>query len=243
AAGRIAEAGLDGVEILCGFGYLISQFLNPHTNQREDEFGGSREHRSRFLKEILQRCRNRLGTEKTLGIRISISELTSSSIAPEEMLEICQSIDNEGLVDYFSVISGSSAAPEGWIKVFPPMAIEPGFVSADSAKLKKTVKAPVLVTGRINQPQIAEQILSDGHADMIGMARGLIADPELPKKARAGLTDDIRACVGCNQACVGHRLAHFPVSCIQHPVTGRELELGTITPAKAPLNVMIVGGG
>ena len=243
AAGRIAEAGLDGVEILCGFGYLISQFLNPHTNQREDEFGGTRENRSRFLKEILTRCRNRLGTEKTLGIRISISELTNTSIAPEEMLEICEDIDSEGLVDYFSVISGSSAAPEGWIKVFPPMAIEPGFVSADAALLKETVKSPVLVTGRINQPQIAEQILSDGHADMIGMARGLIADPELPNKARSGLTDDIRACVGCNQACVGHRLAHFPVSCIQHPVTGRELELGAITPAKEPLNVMVVGGG
>ncbi len=243
AARRLAEAGLDGVEILCSLGYLISQFLNPHTNRRDDEFGGCFENRLKFLREILNSVRATLGAEKTLGIRISLSEFTGNAMSPEEMLKICQVIEQDGMVDYYSVITGSSATPEGWVRVFPPMAIEPGFVAGDSARLKQAVSKPVLVAGRINQPQLAEQILADGSADMIGMARALIADPDLPGKAKSGQVDDIRACIGCNQACVGHRLAHHPISCIQNPVSGRERELGVPKSIRTARKVMVVGGG
>ena len=243
AAGRLVEAGLDGVEILCSLGYLISQFLNPHTNRREDEFGGDFTSRMKFLREILSRTRETIGDDKTLGIRISLSEFTNNAMTQQDMLKICQAIEAGGMVDYFSVITGSSASPEGWVRVFPPMAIEPGFVREDAALLKAAVSKPVLVAGRINQPQLAEQILANESADMIGMVRGLIADPELPNKTKAGRVDDIRACIGCNQACVGHRLAHHPISCIQHPVSGRELELGKLKPAKFARNVWVIGGG
>ena len=243
AAGRLVEAGLDGVEILCGFGYLVSQFINPHTNQRDDEFGGSAENRFRFLREILRLTRKILGTEKTLGVRISISEMTNTSMDPNDMLEVCKTIEQEDLVDYFSVISGSSAAPEGWVRVFPPMAIDPGFATEDASSLKEVVSKPVLVAGRINQPQLAEQILAENSADMVGMVRALIADPQFPNKAVSGRSEDIRACIGCNQACVGHRLAHHPISCIQHPVSGRELVLGSPAVVRSALDIWVVGGG
>ena len=222
AAGRLAEAGLDGVEILASMGYLIAQFLNPATNRRQDEFGGSFENRLRFLREIVTHIRTKIGADKTLGVRITLDEKTETGIPSEDMLSICTTLEQDNEVDYFSVISGSTSTPAGWIHVFPPMAVPHAFVADDAAKLKRVVSKPVLVAGRINQPQIAEAILREGKADMVGMVRALISDPELVNKVAANRTAHIRACIGCNQACVGHRLAHHPISCIQNPVSGRE---------------------
>ena len=146
-------------------------------------------------------------------------------------------------LDYFSVISGTTAAPGGWVHVFPPMAVPEAFVANDAERLKQSVNKPVLVAGRINQPQIAEEILSSGKADMVGIARALIADPEFVNKFSTGKSEDIRACVGCNQACVGHRLAHHAVSCIQNPVSGRELEFEGSEKSNASKSVLIIGGG
>lgn len=243
AARRIVEAGLDGIEILASMGYLVSQFLNPHTNRREDEFGGSAENRSRFLLEILTRTRQAIGQDRTLGIRATLSEMTHDGLDGDTMMDVLRTVDEMELVDYYSIISGSSASPNGWIRVFPPMAIEPGFVADDAARVRTVVSKPVLVAGRINQPQLASQILKDGKADMIGMVRALISDPDLPAKLRQGQAEDIRACIGCNQACVGHRLAHYPVSCIQNPVTGRERQLNQLPAAARPRRILVVGAG
>lgn len=243
AAGRLAQANLDGVEILASMGYLIAQFLNPATNQREDEFGGNHENRSRFLKEILLRTRARIGSDKTLGIRVTLDEKTDSGLSASDMITLCQGLEADHLVDYFSVISGSSASPGGWIHVFPPMAIPHAFVADDAAKLKQSVSKPVLVAGRINQAHTAEAVLAEGKADMIGMVRALIADPEFVKKVERGESDKIRACVGCNQACVGHRLAHHPVSCIQNPLTGREIKFDLESKPREVKKVLVIGGG
>jgi 2,4-dienoyl-CoA reductase-like NADH-dependent reductase (Old Yellow Enzyme family) len=243
AAGRLADADLDGVEILASMGYLIAQFLNPETNRREDEFGGNLENRMRFLREIIARSRARIGVDKTLGVRVTLDEKTEKGFPSAEMIEICQTLDSDGQVDYFSVIAGSSSAPDGWIHVFPPMAIAPGFVADDAARLKQVVSKPVLVAGRINQPQLADEIINQGKADMVGLARALIADAEFVNKMASGRADDIRACVGCNQACVGHRLAHFPVSCIQNPLSGREHSIGKIQAATQVRKVLVIGGG
>jgi 2,4-dienoyl-CoA reductase-like NADH-dependent reductase (Old Yellow Enzyme family) len=243
AAGRLADADLDGVEILASMGYLIAQFLNPETNRREDEFGGNLENRMRFLREIIARSRARIGVDKTLGVRVTLDEKTEKGFPSAEMIEICQTLDSDGQVDYFSVIAGSSSAPDGWIHVFPPMAIAPGFVADDAARLKQAVGKPVLVAGRINQPQLADEIINQGKADMVGLARALIADAEFVNKMASGRADDIRACVGCNQACVGHRLAHFPVSCIQNPLSGREHSIGKIQAATQVRKVLVIGGG
>ena len=242
-AGRLAAAGLDGVEILASMGYLIAQFLNPQTNRRDDEFGGSFDNRLRFLREILRRSRARIGAGMTLGVRVTLDEKTDKGIPVEDMIAVCRALDADGEVDYFSVISGSSSAPDGWIHVFPPMSVPTGFVAADAACLKREVARPVLVAGRINQPQLAAEIVGGGQADMVGLARALIADPEFVTKLEQGHADDIRACVGCNQACVGHRLAHFPVSCIQNPISGRELRLGAPRRAAKAKKLLVIGGG
>jgi NADPH-dependent 2,4-dienoyl-CoA reductase/sulfur reductase-like enzyme len=127
--------------------------------------------------------------------------------------------------------------------IVPPMLVETGYVAPFAAAVKARVSKPVFVAGRINQPQTAEQILASGQADMCGMTRAMIADPEMANKARTGHGDDIRACIACNQACIGRMQAGYSISCIQHPETGRELIYGDITPAEHPRRVMVVGGG
>ncbi len=243
AARRFLSAGLDGVEIMASMGYLTSQFLNLRSNTREDEYGGSFENRLRFLRACIQDVRDKVGDQMVVGLRISGDEMTDSGLASGDVLEICQAIDHDGQVDYFNVIAGSSADARGWTHVFPPMAMDAGYVAPYSAAVKRSVSKPVLVAGRINQPQTAEQIIADGQADMCGMARALICDPDAPNKAQAGKFEDIRACIGCNQACVGHRLNHEKISCIQHPETGRESQYDPLPVSDRPRDVMIVGGG
>jgi len=242
AGRRLVEAGLDGVEILASQGYLMGQFLNPAVNRRDDEFGGSLENRMRFLVETLAHTRRAIGSEKTLGVRITLDEQTGAGVVKEETVKICQVLEQDGHLDYFSVISGSSASHDGWIHVFPPMAIPPAYVADDAAMLKAKVTKPVLVAGRINQAQSAVEILNQGQADMVGLVRALIADPEFPNKVAQSRVDEIRACIGCNQACVGHRLSHHPISCIQNPITGRELEFRPHTDVTKQ-RVLVIGGG
>ena len=243
SASHLAAGDLDGIEVLASMGYLISQFLNPHSNFREDEFGGSFENRIRFLCEVLKRIRESIDDTMPVGVRLSAEEFVDEGLTPEEVLDICIALDERKLVDYISVIGGSSAAVSGWIHVFPPMAIPHAYLAEHAAVIKQHVGVPVFVTGRINQPQLAEQILAAGQADMVGAARAMICDPAFVGKTLAGRSEDVRACIGCNQACVGHRTSHFPVSCIQHPESGRELQYGTPARAASARNVAVVGGG
>ena len=243
AAVRLAEADLDGVEILASMGYLIAQFLNPATNRREDEFGGSFENRLRFLRETITQTRKAIGQEKALGIRITLDEKTDTALDADEVIRICNELEEDDDLDYFSVIAGSSSSPGSWIHVFPPMAIPHAYVANDAARLKKAVSKPVLVAGRINQPQTASEILSEHKADMIGMARALIADPEFVNKVIQNKSDQIRACIGCNQACVGHRLTHHAISCIQNPRTGREQFFQNFRRSNSTKAVIVIGGG
>ena len=184
-----------------------------------------------------------IGKNKTLGIRITLDEKVETGLDAEEVLRICKTLEADDQLDYFSIIAGSSSAPAGWVHVFPPMAVPHGFVADDAAKIKQAVNKPVLVAGRISQPQLAEAILAEGKADMVGMARALITDPEFVNKFANGHSDDIRACIGCNQACVGHRLAHHPISCIQNPVSGRESVFGKLPKSAKAKNVLIIGAG
>jgi len=131
----------------------------------------------------------------------------------------------------------------GSIHVVPPMDIAHAYVAPQAGTLRAAVGLPVFVAGRINQPQIAEQVLASGQADMCGMTRAMISDPEMANKAKAGKLDDIRACIACNQACIGHYHAGYAISCIQNPASGRELTLGQPMPASRKRRVVVVGGG
>jgi NADPH-dependent 2,4-dienoyl-CoA reductase/sulfur reductase-like enzyme len=158
-----------------------------------------------------------------------------------EALEAMQALD--GTLDFYNIVVGSSASFGGAVHIAAPMAIEHGYVAPFAAAAKARVKTPIFVAGRINQPQDAEKILASGQTDMVGMTRALICDPEMPDKAQAGRLDDVRACIACNQACIGHFHLGYPISCIQHPETGRELVYGKRKPIAKKKRILIAGGG
>ena len=244
AASNIIEGGLDGVEILGSMGYLIAQFLDPKTNLRQDRYGGSLRNRMRLLCDILISIRNRIGDVPLLGVRLSTAHDPQTSVGGDELTEICRVLESEQLVDYISVINGKATTARGWQEVFPAMHVEQCHVTRHSRALKQVLALPVLVAGRIKRPHQVEAILEEGSADLVGTVRALIADPAFLLKARENRAGDIRTCVGCNQACVEHRLQKYPVSCIQFPESGRELRYGGSV-ARAPVRrrVTVAGGG
>lgn len=241
AARRMCEAGLDGVEFVASHGYLPAQFFNPRVNRRTDDYGGSLENRLRFAVEALQAMRAATSEEFVIGMRISCGERDEQGLMMDEALESCLRL--EPLVDYVNVTAGTSASLGGAVHIVPPMAYRNAYLASDASRFRNALGVPVFVAGRINQPHEAEAVLVEGSADVCGMTRALICDPEMPAKAEEGRTDDIRACIACNQACIGHFHRGVPISCIQHPETGRELKFGTLVPAARPKKVMIVGGG
>jgi NADPH-dependent 2,4-dienoyl-CoA reductase/sulfur reductase-like enzyme len=243
AAGRMRRAGHDGVEVVASHGYLPAQFLNPRTNLRNDDYGGSLANRMRFLREVLESVRRAVGSGLAVGLRMSIGEEAEDGLTPEEGLEVLAAMRGEGLFDYVSVVAGTSATIAGSDHIVPPMTMVSGYTVPLARRVKDVVDVPVMVAGRINQPQDAERYLSAGDADAVVMTRALICDPEMPAKAQRGAADDIRACIGCNQSCIGHFHLGYPISCIQHPETGRELTYGVRVRAARSRRVVVVGGG
>jgi 2,4-dienoyl-CoA reductase-like NADH-dependent reductase (Old Yellow Enzyme family)/thioredoxin reductase len=241
AAKRLAAGGLDGVEIVASHGYLPAQFLNPRVNLREDEYGGSFENRLRFIREVIASIRRQAGPDLIVGMRISGDEKDFNGLQDGEALEAMQALDGE--LDYLNLVAGSSATFAGAIHIAAPMAFEHAYVAPFAAAAKAKLKAPIFVAGRINQPQDAEKLIANNVVDMVGMTRAMICDPKMPMKAEAGKLDDIRACIACNQACIGHFHLGYPISCIQHPETGRELTYGKRKPIAKKKRIMIAGGG
>lgn len=240
-ARRMAQAGADGVEIVGSHGYLPAQFLNPRVNRREDRFGGSLENRVRFIREAAQAARKEVPDDFIIGLRMSGDEIDADGLHEDETLAASRLLKDE--LDYFNVIAGTSASQGGAVHIVPPMLIENAYVAPYARKLKQALGKPVFVAGRINQPHEAEKVVAEGAADMCGMTRAMICDPAMANKAKAGSTDDIRACIACNQACIGHFQLGLSISCIQHPETGRELAYGTKPKAQRAKRVMVVGGG
>ena len=241
AARRMQTAGLDGVEIVASHGYLPSQFLNPRVNLRDDAYGGDLEGRTRFLREAIADIRGKVSDKFVVGLRISGSEADDAGLSREESLKAIERV--AASIDYVNITMGTSASLGGAIHIVPPMSEKTGYLAPDASRVKQRVGIPVFVAGRINQPQDAEAILASGKADVCGMTRALICDPEMPNKTLRGATEDIRACIACNQACIGHFHKGFPISCIQNPVSGRELKYGKLPRARKSREVMVVGGG
>ncbi len=243
AAGRVRQAGLDGVEVVASHGYLPAQFLNPRTNLRTDGYGGSPERRLRFLREVLEAVRAAAGPGLAVGLRISADEASADGLTTQEVLDALAGLDGDHLIDYVSVVLGSSATLSGSDHIVPPMTMPVAYTAPAAGRIRSAVSVPVIVAGRINQPQNAEQVLAQGLADATAMTRALICDPLLPAKTFGGAVETVRACIGCNQACIGHFHAGYPISCIQHPETGRERRYGVRAPATTRKDVVVVGGG
>lgn len=241
AAARLEQAGLDGVEIVGSHGYLPAQFVNPRVNLREDAYGGSLDNRLRFLREVVDAVRARTGPDFVVGLRFSAEDSDLNGLTAEEVEAVLRALD--GTFDYFNLAIGSSASFGGAVHIAPAMAFASAYGAPVAAAIRRKVNTPVFYTGRVNQPQDAERLVANGEADMVGMTRALICDPDMPAKARDGRFDDIRACIACNQACIGHFQLGVPISCIQHPETGRELAYGKTLPAASVKKVLVAGGG
>ena len=211
-------------------------------DSRTDEYGGSFENRLRFLLECATAVRDAIGDKPVLGLRISDEE-DRQGLQQSECLEAVQALSRVTAFDYYNVCAGSSATTKAAVHIVPSMVHAAGYVAPFARTVKGVTNVPVFVTGRINQPHEAEAIIARGDADVCGMTRAMISDPEMPAKAAADRADDIRACVACNQACIGHLYLGAGISCIQNPTTGRELEFRH---AKSPLRsrrLVVIGGG
>ncbi len=241
AARRCKIGGLDGVEIHGAHGYLVHQFLSPHTNNRSDEYGGDIEHRMRFLQEVLRAVRAETGAAFPVGVRLSVSTVPGG-VTAADLAVVARALEEERLIDYLSTSLGdhyeanrSSAA----------MDAPTGYELGSSAQITAAVKIPRVVAGRYRTLDEAEQTLREGVADLISIVRQNIADPDLVRKTREGRAEDVRPCIACNQGCIGGIIREGRLGCAVNPAVGAEATLSEhlITKTKTPQKVLIVGGG
>jgi len=237
AAARAVAAGFEMIEIHGAHGYLINQFLSAFSNVREDEYGGDVEGRSRFAREVVREIRRRVGPDYPLLFKISAQEFVPNGLTVPESIEILEGLLDCG-VDAVQVSAGNDATPE-WI--CQPMFMKKACLADSAAQVRKALRVPVLAVGRINSPQIAEEIIAGGRADLVCIGRGLLADPRMPIKAREGRLEDIRTCIACN-TCMESIFRRGRVECLVNPTLGREQEMAVV-PTDAPRKVMVIGGG
>ena len=231
------SAGYDGVEIMGSEGYLINQFLAAHTNQRTDRWGGSYENRMRLPIEIVRRVREAVGTDFIIIYRLSMLDLVAQGSVWEEIVQLAKAVEQAGATLINTGI--------GWHEArIPTIAtkVPRGAFSKVTAKLRGSVNVPLITTNRINTPDIAEQILAEGDADMVSMARPFLADPDFVNKAAAGRSDEINTCIGCNQACLDHTFSGKLTSCLVNPRACHETELNYL-PTIAVKKIAVVGAG
>ena len=231
------KAGYDAVEIMGSEGYLINQFLTARVNDRTDEWGGSAEKRMRFPVEIVRRARELVGGDFPIVYRISLLDLVEDGQTWEETVELAHRLEDVGVTVLNTGI--------GWHEARVPTIITqvPRGAWIDfTARLKSEVSVPVCASNRINTPEIAEGILAEGKADLVSMARPLLADPELVNKAAQARADEINTCIACNQACLDHVFKNQKASCLVNPRAGRETTL-VLAPTRVRKSVAVVGAG
>jgi len=237
-ARRSQAAGFDAILIHAAHGYLIHQFLSPLSNVRRDRYGGTFRRRVRFLQEIVLRCQESVGKDFPLMVRISASEFIPGGITLKDGQKIARHLEEWG-VKAIHVSGGTHDTVEMEI---PPMAMPRGCLVHLAEGVKKAVRIPVGTVGRIVDPKMAEEILRQGKADLIAMARALLADPAFPKKTEEGRFEDIRPCIACLQGCRDHLYQGLPITCLVNPRAGMEAEY-KIEPAEKKKKVFIIGAG
>jgi 2,4-dienoyl-CoA reductase (NADPH2) len=237
AAALAREAGYDGVEVMGSEGYLITQFLALRTNRRTDDWGGSLENRMRFAAEIVRRTRAAAGRDFIIVYRISALELVEGGLTAEEIVQVAKTVEAAGT----TILNTGIGWHEARIPTIAQAVPRGGFAWA-ARRLKQAVRIPVVASNRINAPEVAEEILARGDADMVSLARAMLADPDFASKARAGDRPGINVCIACNQACLDHYFIGQPASCVVNPRAGRETKLLFLKTRKKK-TVAVVGGG
>ncbi len=242
AATRVRMGALDGVEILGAFGQLPAAFLSPLTNRREDEYGGSLENRLRFLVEVIEAVRTAAGADCIVGLRLPGDERTEGGLTQADMEIIAPRLSALGTLDYLNVAAGTNYDRIMRMEHWPPTPAPHGLYVSLAAALKAKVDIPVFTTGRVTDPRLAEQILAQGQADMVGMTRAHIADPELVRKVSENRPDDIRPCVGAN-LCIANATEAKTIRCLHNPEAAREHEWGEMSATTSAKRVAVIGGG
>ena len=233
------DGGADGVELHLNHDDLHEWFLSPLTNQREDRYGGSMESRSRFSLECLRAIREVVGDTMTVGVRLNIREELPGGYDVDGGVELAQYLESTGLIDY---VHGVVGTPWGNPSYIQPTYVEPGAFAELAGRLKAGLSLPVVHTGRITDPDVAERVLAAGQADIVGMARAHIADGDLLVKAREGRSHEIRPCVGGNE-CISRRYVEgLPFGCAVNPGTSHEVEGPWVNRAPGR-RLLVVGGG
>ncbi|MEJ7925706.1 FAD-dependent oxidoreductase [Sphingobium sp. AN641] len=240
-ARRMEACGVDGVDLHFAHGYLPAQFYSPLTNDRDDEYGGSIENRMRFMLEVITAVRSAVSSDFVVGARVG-NDLAPGGIGEEETILLAQTLEAKGLVDYINVSVGSYNRND---KMIGGMNEPTGYQLPTSIPITQAVKVPTLITGRFRTLEEIDQVIRAGEADMVGLVRAMIADPQLVAKSLAGHSDSVRPCIACNQACVTNLLIGAPMECAVNPGTGHELERGDhlLTTAPERRTVLVVGGG
>ncbi|MFD4408083.1 FAD-dependent oxidoreductase [Streptomyces sp. NPDC058466] len=237
-AARLARrAGYDGVEIMGSEGYLINEFIAAQTNRREDRWGGSYENRMRFPVEIVRRVREAVGEDFIIIYRLSMLDLVPGGSSLEEVITLAKAVEAAGATIINTGI--------GWHEARIPTiatSVPRGAYAWVTKKVMGAVSVPLVTTNRINTPELAEQLLADGHADMVSLARPMLADPDFVAKAAAGQPEAINTCIGCNQACLDHTFSGKITSCLVNPRACHETEL-VLAPTRLRKRVAVVGAG
>lgn len=237
AAGRVREAGFDVVEILAGTGYLISSFLSPLTNRRQDQYGGSFENRMRFGLEVIRAVKERVGRDYPVLVRLNGNDFMPGGIGAEELRAFAVALADNG--------ADALCVNVGWHEAQVPQIVSKvprGVFAYMAYEIRRLVDVPVIASHRINDPAAARHLLALGYCDAVAIGRALIADPEFPNKARRGEEKTILHCTGCGQGCFDNIFKMKPVECVCNPLAGHERARAVTRTAK-PQRVMVVGGG
>ena len=230
-------AGYDGVEIMGSEGYLINEFIAARTNYRDDEWGGQYENRIRFPIEIVKRTREEVGENFIIIYRLSMLDLVEGGSTLDEVIHLAKEIEKAGA----TIINTGIGWHEARIPTIATKVPRAAFTWV-TEKIRSHVKVPLITSNRINTPEMAEYVLASGHADIVSMARPMLADPEFALKAREGRSDEINTCIGCNQACLDHIFNGKVASCLVNPRACHETELN-FKAAATPKKIAVVGAG
>jgi len=239
SAARLERCGWDGCEVTSFGGHLIEQFFDPAVNTRTDEYGGSLENRTRLGREVLSAVRGAVSDDFIVGFRMAVDQCLTGGLGPEELIEVARSLAATGAIDLFSVSGGTGATRMSTAYFVPGDELPEGVYNERARRFREAVGVPVLVAGRNVEPAMADACIASG-VDLVAMTRAIIADPDLPAKARAGRA--ARPCIGLNEGCIGRLYTDRPMWCSVNPGI-RDPDVAELAPAATPGRVVVVGGG
>ncbi|HOP39464.1 MAG TPA: FAD-dependent oxidoreductase [Geobacteraceae bacterium] len=241
AAARAKEAGFDAVEVHGAHGYLLCQFLSPYSNHRSDEYGGALANRARFPLEVVKKVRERVGWEFPMTYRMSAEEYVPGGLTLEDTKPYARMLVENGI----NAIHVTGGVYESAAMIIQPAAVSQGVFVENAAAIKEAIDGavPVIVAGRLKDPDIMQEVVESEKVDIVSTGRALLADPEYPAKLLAGHPEDIRKCIGCEQGCADRLFAGLDIGCLGNPLTGREWQYDLTLKAAEKKRVLVVGGG